>query len=75
MVGTHVWSSWMIYMAIGLKGPNPGSMLISQTNPYTTGPFYISPRSTDQSLTQSSMGDARTKFQHPEMVVMLIGFF
>jgi len=43
-------------LTCGLWGPNPGSKLFSQTNPYTTGPFGISPRSADWSLTQSSMG-------------------
>jgi len=28
---------------VGLKEPNPGSELISQINPYTTGPFGNSP--------------------------------
>jgi len=43
-------------LPVGLRVPDPGLTLISQTNPYTTGPFGISPQSMDRSLTQSSMG-------------------
>ena len=32
---------------VGLRGPDPGSTLVSQTNLYTTGPFSISLWSTD----------------------------
>lgn len=41
---------------VGLMVPDPSSVLVSQENPYSTGPFGISPWSTNQSLTRSSMG-------------------
>jgi len=49
----------------GLMGPDPGSALVSQENPYTTGPFGISPRSTDQSLTRSNMGGCKNQVSAP----------
>jgi hypothetical protein len=57
---------------VGLMGPDPGSELVSQTNPYTTGPFGISPRSATEVSPEAVWGDAGTKFPHPEMVVMCI---
>jgi len=36
-----------IYESVGLRGPNPSLELISQKNPYTTGPFGNSSRSVD----------------------------
>ena len=36
---------------VGYVGTDPSSALVSQTNPYTIGPFGISPRSVNQSLT------------------------
>ena len=42
-------------MVVGLLGPDPGLELISQTNPYTTGPFGNSPWRMDWSLIRSSM--------------------
>ena len=41
---------------VGLLGPDPGSELISQTNPCTTSPFGNSPWRMDSGLTRSSMG-------------------
>jgi len=49
-------------------GPHPGSTLISQENPYTTGPFDINPWSLDSP--EVVLGDEKTKFPHLEMVVM-----
>jgi len=60
---------------VGLRVPDPGSALVSQTNPYSTGPFGIRSWSTDRILTRSSMGDAGTKFLHPEMVMMSVYCF
>jgi len=60
---------------VGLRGPDLGSTLISQTNHYTTGPFSIILWSADRSLTGSSMGDVGTKIPHLEMVVMWFDFF
>jgi len=34
-------------LPVDLMGPDPGSALVSQANPYTTGPFGISPWSAD----------------------------
>lgn len=61
---------WKSHMFVGLRGLDPCSMLIRQTNPYSTGPFSINSRTMDRSLTWSSMGDAGTKFPHLDMVVM-----
>ena len=49
-------SACQLGICVGLLGPNPGSELISQKNPYTTGPFGNSLWSAGWDLTQSSMG-------------------
>ena len=46
-------------------GPDPGSVLTSQENPYTTGPFIINPWSADWSLTRTSMGGCRNQVSTP----------
>jgi len=60
---------------VGLRGPDPGSTLISQTNPYTIGPFGISPRSADKVSPEAVWRDAGTNFLNPEMVVMSFDSF
>jgi len=37
----------VLLVIVGCMGPTPSSALVSQTNPYTTGPFGISPWSAD----------------------------
>jgi len=39
----HALNMW----SVGLSGLDPSSALVSQTNPYTVGPFSIIPRSTN----------------------------
>jgi len=56
---------FMHVIYVGLWGPDPGSELVSQTNPYTTGPFSINLRSVDWSLTQSSMGGCWNQVSAP----------
>jgi len=48
-----------------LVGLDRSSSLVSQANPYTIGPFSISPRSANWSLTRSSMGGCRNQFSTP----------
>jgi len=50
---------------IGLMGPNLGSTLFSQENPYTSSYFGINPRSANWSLTRSSMGGCRNQVSAP----------
>lgn len=49
---------------VALMGPDLGSALFNQENPYTTCPFCISPQSADQSLTRSSMGGVQEPSFH-----------
>jgi len=48
---------------VGLRGTDPGLALVSQTNPYTTGPFGI--RAWTEVSPEAVWGDAGTKFSHP----------
>ena len=50
---------------VGFVGLDLGSVLVNQTNPYTTGPFTINPQNVDQSLTQSSMGGCWNQVSTP----------
>ena len=52
-------------MVVGLWGPDPGSELFSQTNPYTTGPFSISLWSANWSLTWNSVGGCWNQVSTP----------
>ncbi len=60
---------------VGLLGPNPGSVLVSQTNPYTTGPFGIIRGARTEVSLEAIWGDVGTKFLHPKMVVMSVYSF
>ena len=50
---------------VGLVGHDPGSTLVKQTNPYTTGPFGISPGRVYRSLTRSNVGCYTTICHRP----------
>jgi len=74
-----LWVMWILMMIVwfsltlksqnillvGLMGLDPCSTLISQANPYTSGPFSINPRSMNWSLTRSSMWGCRNQVSTP----------
>ena len=63
---TVIWLRCSVFWDIvAFVGPVPSSMLVSQTNPYTTGPFGISSWSADQSLTRSNMGGCWNQVSTP----------
>jgi len=43
----QVFSREKVAYIVGFLGPDPGSELIRQTNPYTTGPFSNTLQSAD----------------------------
>jgi len=56
---------------VGLMGRDLDSMLISQENPYTTSTFASIHGAWTEVSPEAIWGDARTKFPHPEIVMML----
>ena len=60
---------------VGCVGPDLGSTLVIQRNPYTTGPFASSCGARTEVSPEAVWGDAGTKFLHPKMVMMSVYSF